>query len=269
MATDATSQASEPNATQPDGANTQPKVTYTPEQQAHIDNLIKEAQGRAAKELQTKYKDLETKFTETQEQLKTFSSQDKTKDSPSSKDLEEALRVNKTLQADLENFKKEILQKEDALKASDQEKASLRRKFAMRQAASHIPFHKFELVEMMTEKYVREDENGNFFIVKEDGVTPHRNSRMENMSLPEYYEEFAGKEKWSVKSEYVPGAGSSESAQGSGKSKLKAEELWGKDAAKNAGTLEQNLKRENPAEHARLVEEGRAKGLLGMKRVYS
>lgn len=260
MATDATSQATD----QPkDGADTKPKkVEYTPEQQAHLDSLIKEAHSKLRQEneiLKSQVGELMPKLTQLEESLKKSAEGGK----PESKDLEEMNRVNQALRADAEQLAQQLKVKDELINKSNDEKAMLRKKFNMRMAASPIPFHKYELVEMMMSESVREDDKGKFYVVNDDGVTPRRNKHGEYMSLTEAFEEFAAKEKWSVKSDYVAGAGSSESNGGSGAGKYTAEQLWGKDAGPHAAALELSIKRENKTEWLRLKEEGKAKGLLG------
>lgn len=265
MATDATSQATDPTK---DGAENKQEKTqapvYTPEQQAHFDGVIKEVTARTAKEEREKAKRLESENAEIRTKLSELEKAIKKPDkSPDSKDdVAEMERVNKELRTEMDGYRNTILQKEDSIKAINTEKADLRKRFAMQMAATGIPFHKWELVEIMTRDFIREDENGKFYAVDDNGTT-RRNQRMEVMQLPEFYSEFAGKEKWSVKSDYVAGAGSSESAQGAGKTKVRPEELWGKDAVKNAAAIEMQIKKDSREEWLRLSEEGKAKGLLG------
>lgn len=261
MATDATSQATD----QPkDGADNKPKkVEYTPEQQAHLDSLIKEAHSKLRQEnelLKSQVGEWGTKVTQLEESLKKAA---EAGGKPESKDLEEMNRVNTGLRADVEQLSQQLKQKDEAINKSNEEKANLRKKFNMRMAASPIPFHKYELVEMMMVESVREDDKGKFYVVNDDGVTPRRNKHGEYMSLTEAFEEFAAKEKWSVKSDYVAGAGGSESNGGSSTPKVTADQLWGKEAGPHAAALELSIKRENRTEWLRLKEEGKAKGLLG------
>lgn len=269
MPTDGTSQAPDPTVNQ-DGANSTKKVEYTPEQQAHFEGVIKEVTARVAKEEREKIKVLEAKVAEyeakaTESGKKPDPALDPTKQSGVSPNEIES--VKNSLLAEVEQHKKVAQAKDEELKKAIAETAALRKRNAMQQAIHAIgsPFHTtaIQFVESNVGPSIREDENGIFYVVGDDGKTPRLNKQFERMSLAENLSEYATKEKWLVKSDYISGAGSGQSEKSSGLTKTKPADLWGKDAVKGAAALELSIKRQNPEDWKRLVQEGKSQGLLG------
>ena len=236
------------------------KVTFTPEQQERVNELIKEAMGRAGKEareeaarLRTEHGSMKSELEKLQEELKKAAAGGAT-----DAELKAEVERIKTLHADeklrlqsqVENQSKEAKQFKD--KFDD-----LRKKVAIQAAAAKHNFVDVNVVMKLTEDAVQWDNERGAFVVMEGGVA-RMNSSFEPMGLEEYYAEYASKSPYLVRSDARSGNGSSESNANNG-NKPKLTDLFGPTSS---GKLANDLAQSNPAEYRRLREQARQQGLI-------
>lgn len=238
------------------------KITFTPEQQERVNELIKDAMGRAGKEareeaarLREEQKSVKGELEKLQEELKKAAAGGgKASDDELKAEVERIKNLHteeKTrLQSQAEAQSKEAKQYKDKFE-------DLRRKIAIQTAAAKHNFVDVNVVMKLTEDAVQWDSERGAFVVMEGGVA-RMNSSFEPMSLEEYYAEYANKSPYLVRSDARSGNGSSESNASNG-SKLKLTDLFGPDSS---GKLANELAQSNPAEYRRLREQARQQGLI-------
>lgn len=238
------------------------RVTFTPEQQARVDEIIRDAMGRAGREARThaeqatqRLKALEAELTATKQRLE--STQTPTGKSDAKGDAD-------ALKAQIDEMKAASQTAKAELEASEHEIQSLRAEAlnTKRDAALHAALskHAFFNAEMVAE-VLRDDvqvEDGRVIVKGKNG--PRLNHRLEPMTLDELCAEFAAKNPYMVRGELRGGIGSSEAQKSALGDGPKLEELFGRNS--NA-ELANRLAQKNIAEYRRLKAQAQAKGLLG------
>jgi hypothetical protein len=246
------------------------KVTFTPEQQAVFDARIKEAMGRAAKDVKEENSKLNTQLTDLQRQLEELKASSSSKAGKKEGDgldpevlnrqLEEARQTNRNVQAQLEDQKKAADQHRKEAEAAKAERLSLLKKTTMQAAAGKLPFIKPEVVTTLTESFIQfEPGSERLLVVREDG-TQRMNSTLDPMSLDEFYQEFARENQYLVRSDMSGGTGQSPNSKSnlSGKT-IDVKQIFGKESN---GKLANELKKQNPTEYSRLKSEAISLGLI-------
>lgn len=252
--------------------NNDQKVTFTPEQQARIDEIVREAMGRAGKEarqtaehMQTQMTDLKTQLSAAQEAL----SKAKT---PAQKaaagedidalkgEISEMKRIHEQRNREYEGLRQQLTTKDQEIAKSRDEAVNIRKQVAMRDAAGKGNFVDVGIVTQLTDKNIKYDsESGKFVVLTDDG-TPRMNAAYQPMGLDEFFVEYAAKNPFLVRGDMRSGVGSTEQQRSglSNNGKYTVEQLFGKNS--NA-MLANKLKKENPAEYARLKVVARESGL--------
>jgi uncharacterized protein YukE len=236
------------------------KVTFTPEQQAKVQEIVDAAVGRAGAPFKAQASQLETEKTQLQSQLQDLQNQLKTLKATGAGNGDEAT----TLKAQIEEMRNAGRANADALKlAQDQlraaadeaknarsETTNVRKSVAIQKAVASHNFVNTEIVEQLTDKFIKVGENGKLVVVNEDG-TPRVNAAFEPMTLAEFYQEYAAKNPYLVRSDLKPGLGTTQNARFdvTSNGKLEVKQIFGKES--NA-KLANELKRQNPQEYARL-----------------
>jgi hypothetical protein len=250
------------------------KIVFTPEQQEKVNELIKDAQGRAAKELKAQYAQSEAKVAELEAKLnEALEASKKAKTSAERKDASEdieALRLQMEemksaslhKQTEVEQWKQRFSQKEQEVKQAKEETLAVRKQNAMHNAASSVGFVNPEIPVRLLEHNIQWDEDRQRFVVKGEGGTLRMNAALEPMSLKEFYEEFATNNSYLVRSESRGGTGASESQRGVSMrdAEYPVEKIFGKNSS---AKLANDLKRSNPKEYARLKAKAKEQGLIG------
>jgi len=269
-----TGTATDPATTAPAGQDNQPgKVTFTPEQQEKINDLIKNAMGRAGSEhkerataLQAELESTKAELVSAQETLKTATT---AKDKAGAKadvealqaQIEEMKRAGDSLRQEADRHKSQLQQKEQEVVTAKKEAQEVRKLVAIQNAASKLNFVNADVVVKLTKDAIKyHEQDGRFIVLNEQGQE-RLNASYEPMSLEEFYTEFATNNAYLVRGDVKPGVGSTEGGRfgvaGEGKFELK--QIFGKDSD---AKLANKLKKENPKEYARLKEQARASGLL-------
>jgi hypothetical protein len=250
-------------ATDPTTSGGDPKVTFTPEQQARIDEIIREAQGRAGKEARTELENLKTQMQTMQSELQTAKEALKNAKTPQQKSeaqddiaalqnqINEMKAAGTSTQQELERLRQAAASKDKEVSAAREEAKQIRKEVAMQKAASKVNFVNIGVVTKLTGDNIRWDDTRNTFIVVNEHGTERLNAAYEPMSLDEFYTEFAAQNPYLVRGDVKGGAGSTESQRSglSSNGKYTVEQIFGK---KSVGALANKLNKEDPKEYARL-----------------
>jgi hypothetical protein len=193
------------------------KVVFDERQQARVDELIREAQGRAAKELRQQNeqlkRDMETRLAEMQAKLE---SKPRSQHTKSDTDDVEALRaqmeemktVSTNAREELERHRKLLADKDNEVKKVLDEALNVRKNSAIQNAAQKVNFLDLDDVIRLTADFVRFDESRGRFVVVNDQGVERMNASYEPMTLEEFYTEYSKKKPHLVKGDFKGGAGS-------------------------------------------------------------
>jgi hypothetical protein len=257
-----------------DGGEGDPaKVVFTPEQQEKVNQLIQEAQGRAARELREKYGqaeskigELETKLNEAVEAAKKAKTPGERKDAAEDVEalrlqMEEMKNASLLKQTEVEQWKQRFSQETEKVKSTKEELMNVKKQHAMQSAAGKVGFVNPEIPVRLLDHYIQWDDERSKFVVKGDAGTMRMNAALEPMSLEEFYEEFATKNPYLVRGENKGGTGSSESQRSllNKDGEFPVDKVFGKGS--NA-KLANDLKKANPAEYSRLKAKAIEQGLI-------
>lgn len=247
------------------------KVVFSPEQQVRLDEIVKEAQGRAAKELRVEAERSAAKVAELQEAMdklladaaknakKSGDAPDEVEDLKSK--IAEMKEASRGALAEVEKYRKQIADKDKAIEDSRRESDEIRKRIAITKAAETANFISPEDVYDLTSKHVKwNPESGKFVVVTESG-TERLNASYEPMSLDEFYVDYASKKPFLVRGDAVSGVGSSESQRSalSVDGKHRVQDIFGKDSDSAKANA---LARSNKKEYLRLKGIAQESGLI-------
>jgi hypothetical protein len=213
--------------------NTDPnasKITFSTEQQEHVNNVVKERLARQAASLRT---DFDKSLNEKLEALRTELAAKKTEQQVNAgatekEKEEESKRQQRELieaeQRKTETERKRAQELDRQLKETQATNKQILKHNAIQSALKGIGFHSPDEVELLIDKYIEEAPDGKGYVVKVNGVVKE-NASLEPMSIADYMREWAGARPWAVDSKLVGGAGSTPngSAGENGQVKTKAD----------------------------------------------
>lgn len=252
----------------------QEKVTFTPEQQERVNELIRDAMGRAGRDARQEAEQVKARLQEIEGQFTTLRTEyeaiktakpAKTKEGEDEvavlrAQIDEIKTAGASREQELNTLREQLKAREKAASEARNEAVQVRKSVAIRDAANKVGFFDLEEVAQLTDKYIRFDEaTGRFKVINDDGVDRH-NAAFEPMSLEEFYQEYASKKPHLVRTDLRGGVGSTESQRAiSSDGKYAIEQLFGPkaDAAKA-----NKLALENKQEYRRLKELARKAGLI-------
>lgn len=236
-------------------------ITFEPKQQEKVNQLIKDAQGRAAKELRQKLAAMEAEVTRLKGSTADPNANPDKGDPDPGKQDSEFKRIAEQRARELDAAKKEVESaRKDAEKAR---KAAINteKRFVLTSAAAKQDFVDVNDAIALTDGAVVWDEDSSKFIVVNENGEPRLNAAFAPMSVDEFYADYATKKPHLVKSGARGGAGSTtsnRSALATGKG-VPLEKVFGRDS--DAG-LANRIAKENPAEYKRLRTQAVEAGLL-------
>lgn len=241
------------------------KVTFTPEQQAKLQEIVDGVTARNAKERDTITARAAADAAELKSQLEALKAQVESagKSTAANTDAEarmaELERVAAEQKRNSETLAAQLRSKDDVIAATKAEAMKIRKDSATMAAASKVGFVDVSEAVALTERSVKWDEDrGTFVVLNERGVE-RLNSSYEPMSLEEYYAEFAAKRPHLVRADVRGGAGGTESAALSHDGKVQLNKVFGKGSSAAEALA---LKRKNPAEYARMRQEAVRLGMI-------
>jgi hypothetical protein len=203
-----------------------PIVTFTPEQQAKIDDIVKKAMGRSASETRQQL-DAEKKRAE---------------------NLETQLRETQA-QAESSAAERDELKRKHA--DAEQRIITLRKKAFITDACIDHNFVDAPTVNSLVEQQLNWSDEKESFEVLDSDMTP-----------AEFFTDFAKKKPYLVRSDVRTGSGSSDSTRTglpTGQQRYKAEDVFGRNSSSK---LANDLARRDPQEYKRLKSEARNKKLI-------
>ena len=245
-------------------------ITFTEQQQKKINEIVETRLARQGKEIKAAnetYKAQISNLTNELEQAKNAVKEAKTPLEKSEaldnvdlikNELDEVRRGNKRLQDEKSEFLKKLEESDKKLKEKDHQMTSLQKQTQMQFAINKQPFIRPSEILLLTERFVKYDDDlKDLIVINEKGMQRY-NASGESMSLDEFYSEYIQQNKHQAKSEALGGLGSTESKQG-GNSRYKPEELFGptSDPRKTMA-----LKLADPARYKQMREKAKADGLF-------
>lgn len=242
------------------------KVVFSPEQQERVNELIREAMGRAGREHReaaekavSELNAAKERLTQLEYEIKSFrQGKDNSGNKPSEDFKAEVERIKAAHTEEVSRMKSTLSEAEKRAAEAEKTMLSVKKQVAIQAAASKINFIDIGVVNKLTEENIQWDPARNRFIVVVDGKE-RMNNAFEPMSLDEFYVEFAAKNPFLVRGDARPGTGSTPSNGVSANGRYKIEDIFG---PKSKGALAAKLKREDPAEYRRMKEIARESGLV-------
>lgn len=239
------------------------KVTFTPEQQAKVNQIIDESVGRAARTAREEAATFKTELLKVQTDL--AAAQEALKNAGTKGDKDDAKGDVASLKSTIDEMKRAqqshveetkrlqglVQSKEEEAKTARTEFINVRKEVAISSAISKIGFVNNDVVSKLTKDELTWDSDKNRFTVLGPDGTPRLNSAFDPMSLEEFYTEFAVKNPYLVRGDVKGGSGSSERSRNdvTNNGKFEVKQIFGRESD---GILANKLKKENPAEYARL-----------------
>lgn len=266
MPTDGTNQAQEPNNDE--------KITFTDKQQERVNELIRDAMGRAGREAKTEAETLKSELSSLRNELneakQTLSTAKTGKEKKDAQGDIEALQAqineiqnaHKTVTQEVERWKttaqKAVEEKNEYKVRSEQE----RKAYALRDAAQKInPFDVNDVVQATKDSVVWDEDKKAWSVINPENGQPRLNSGLYPMSLDEFFTEFAAKKPYLVRGSAKPGIGSSESGRTdvANNGKYTVDQIFGKNSNSK---LAQQLAKQDIKEYHRLKAIARESGLI-------
>lgn len=244
------------------------KVTYTEAQQAHLQTLIDQAAGRAGRTARAEADSAKAETARLAAEVATLKEAakvaPKTTGTTEEQDLartQEIERVKAGYKADLDAANSRLAESTRAAQEARAEAQSVRTEVAITNAASKVQFVDLGVVIKLTKDQVKLDPETGRFTVLNDAGQPRLNASFEPMSLDEYYNDFAAKNKYLVRGNIVSGTGSSEGSRTSLSSngRFEVADVFG---PKSSGAKASELMKTDPNEYRRLRLVAKAAGLV-------
>jgi hypothetical protein len=240
------------------------KVTFTDEQQARVNELLREAQGRAAKEVKTERDRLAEELRVLKEtQTTTGNTSDKTGEPPKPGDIDykkEVERIKKEYDNENKLTKAEAKAASDRAEAVERQLRTRDRFDAIREAMDGIGVEYVNRNDavVLSEKHVVWDTERKRYVIHDESGNLRYNKSLEPLSLTEFYQGFVTERPYLIKAQVRGGAGSKESVT-TGTEKYKLEDLFG---PKSIGKLAQQVATKDIAEYRRLKAAAKDAGLI-------
>lgn len=249
------------------------KVTFTPEQQARVDAIVKESMGRAGGELRVSLEKVTAEKTQLEADLAAAKAAVKAAVTPLEKkaakedvdalnnQIVEMKTIQTTTQTDLERHRKLVQDKDAEIAKAKDETVQVKKQVAIQTAANKAGFVDVNIVSKLTDDLVKFDGTRGRFVVLNEQGTERLNSSYEPMSLEEFYKEYAANNPFLVKSDVKGGAGSSQNTRSNfaGSGKYEVTQIFGKTSN---GALANKLAQENPQEYHRMKIVAKEAGII-------
>ena len=249
------------------------KIEFDADQQAKVEQLIRQAKSEAAKELRAERDALKATSEAAQAELAAAKEALSKAKTPGAK--KEAAGEVEMLQATIaemksvvDGHKAEAARNRQAAEAKAKEAqeareqvANYKRDSAIQAAASKVGFYDpADIAESMAKNVKWDDEAQRFVVLGGDGV-PRMNALLESMTLEEYCKEIAIKKSWLVKGDVLGGSGSKPSDRAlSGDGKFELTDLFGPKC--NGVKINAFVKANGMTEYHRMKEKAKSIGLI-------
>lgn len=243
------------------------KITYTEAQQAHMQTIVDAAVGRSARTLRAELEAERTDKTRIAAELaaakelaKTAPKQGTTEEQDQARTAE-IERVKALHKSDLDAANARLAESNRVATEAKNETLKVRTEVAITQAASKVPFVDVGAVIKLTKEQITIDPETGRFVVLNDAGQPRLNASFEPMSLEEFYNDYAAKNKYLVRGNIIAGTGSSESGRSnlSSNGRYEVADIFG---PKSSSQKASELMKADPAEYKRLRVIAKAGGLV-------
>lgn len=228
-----------------DTTTTNQTISFSQEQQAHIDRII---QDRLARDRDKRKSELDVLAAEKaaleaklHEAAQAAAAKGESKDGLSAEQAVEFKKINDKLQLELDAARKAAEQKTLESKAKADQLVSYQKEVAIVNAAQAAGFIDPSMVVQLTKDNVTIDEDGKIQIIGNNKEQRY-NSAYQPLSLVEYMQEFATQRPYLVRSDTKTGAGST-TVNIPGGAQYKLEDVFG---SKASGAKAMALKRSSP-----------------------
>jgi hypothetical protein len=244
------------------------KVVFSQQQQDKVNELIHNAMGRAGADARAETQRLATEAATLKQQLadandKLAKAKDRSlkPDEAAQREIEEVKNASLATTQELARVKDQLKLKDAETAQAREEAVNIRKTGAIQSAAARTNFINTEIVAKLTADNIKWDATKGKFTVVADNGTPRLNASFEDMSLDEFYADYAAKNPYLVRGDVRPGVGSSENGRFdiSNNGKYEVKQIFGKGSSAVAA---QKLMNENPAEYRRLRKIAVESGLL-------
>lgn len=246
------------------------KVEFDAAQQEKVNQLIREAQGRAAKEVRTELETAKAQVTTLQTELTEAKTRAASGTPAERKEgaqdvialqaqIDEMRTAAATSTRELERLKEVSRNKDNDINNAKGETREVRKQVAMQEAASKIGFvDAMDAIALSRDVVKWSDDRGRFVVIGEGGAE-RMNGALDPMTLDEFFSEMATKKPHLVRSDMRGGTGSTESKGSPSFGKIPLEKLFG---AKSDARLANNLAMSNPAEYKKQRVAAKEAGLI-------
>jgi DNA repair exonuclease SbcCD ATPase subunit len=248
------------------------KVTFSEAQTKRVNEIVQERLSRAKSEAHEEAQRVAAENTRLAEELRQAREEATKAKTPAAKKeatdeaerlkavIEEMRTASESNKTEAERLRQAVTEATRRAQEKEEEAHNVRKQVAIRDAAQRANFFDLNVVTTITEKNIKWDAAKSKFLVFNDQGTERMNAAFEPMSLDEYYSEYAAKNPWMVRGDVKPGAGSSEAQrQLSNNGKFEVSQIFG---SKSSSVLAVALKKQNPAEYARLKGIAKESGLI-------
>lgn len=218
--------------------NQEEVVTFSEAQQKRLNDIIETRLARQGKEIKSQNETYKTQVTNLTKELEEAREAVKAAKTPAEKveaqdnvdviknDLDEMKRGNKKLQEKEAELLKKLDESERRMKDKDREMINLQKQTKMQFAINTQPFIRPSDILVLTDKYIKYDDDLKDFVVLNERGGQRLNASGEAMSFEEFYADYIQQNKQYAKTEALSGLGSTESKSG-GDKRYKLEELFG------------------------------------------
>lgn len=220
----------------PEGTDPNAPVAFEPAQQQKINSLLaaerQKAEKKAADALSAAKADYDKQIADLNDKLKKLpKSGDPDIQSLQGK-IEEMTNLLENAKRETTRFQEEAHKKANEAQQVRNQMESVQKRIALTDAAVKLNFWNTEDIVSLTEHNIEFDQNLGRYIVKGEHGQPRLNTAMDPMTLDEFYKEFAAKRPHMVKSNQIPGFGSTPNGAGvlDGYGQIKVEDIFGAKA---------------------------------------
>ena len=259
---------------QPDGNEEQKKVEFTPEQQVKLKEIIDKTHSSALAKSHDELTKVNTRASMLEAELEAAKSELTSVKSNTTKEhskageaqqlqaqIDEMKRAHTTTLEEQSRLRNSLLAKETEIARAKEETTRVRKHNAIQQLAAKEGFVNPELVIKVTEDAFKwDDQAGKFVVVGADGAS-RVNSSYEEMSMGDYFKEFAASNPYLVRSDVKSGSGSTgnKQFQGSSDGKVEVKQIFGKNSDSR---LASELMKRSPEDYKRMKAVAKSQGLI-------
>lgn len=265
-ATEAVKNSGEANT----GENQEEVITFSEQQQKRLNEIIETRLARQGKEIRKENETYKSQVANLTKELEEAKEAVKVAKTPIEKhealdnvdviknELEEVKKGNNRIQEEKNALLKTIEDTNRRMQEKDREMINLQKQTKMQFAINKLPFIRPSDILVLTDKFIKYDDDlKDLIVVNEKGMQRY-NSSGEPMDLDEYFAEYIQQNKQYAKTEALGGLGSTESKSGADK-RYKIEDLFGPNSDPKKAMI---LKKSDPIRYNQMREQAKLDRLI-------